>query len=64
MALEKGKWKDAGIKEGFIVTAIDKRPITNVDDLSRALTSSSDGSGVLIEGIYESGVKAYYGIGW
>lgn len=64
VALEKGKWKDAGIKEGFIVTAIDKRPITNVDDLSRALTSSSDGSGVLIEGIYESGVKAYYGIGW
>ena len=62
--LEKGKWKEAGIKEGFIVTSIDKRAITNVEDLSRALARTDDGSGRLIEGVYPDGSRAYYGIGW
>ncbi len=64
VVLEKGKWRDAGIKEGFIITGIDRRPILNVEDLSRSLTRSPDGSGILVEGIYEDGLKAYYGIGW
>ncbi|WP_109833234.1 Do family serine endopeptidase [Reichenbachiella versicolor] len=64
VALEKGKWKEAGIKEGFIITKIDRRVISNVEDLSASLSRSLDGSGLLIEGIYEDGLKAYYGIGW
>lgn len=64
VVLENGKWKDAGIKEGFVVTRIDRRNITNVEDLSRALTTATNGAGVLIEGIYPNGQKAYYGIGW
>lgn len=62
--VESGKWNDAGIKEGFIITSIDKRLIENVEDLSRALTRTPSGSGLLIEGIYPDGAKAYYGIGW
>lgn len=62
--LENGKWKDAGMKEGFIITSIDKRAINNVEDLSRALARTQSGSGLLIEGIYPDGGKAYYGIGW
>ncbi|SMD35073.1 Do/DeqQ family serine protease [Reichenbachiella faecimaris] len=62
--VEAGKWREAGIKAGFIVTAVDKRPILSVEDLSRALTRTNDGSGLLIEGMYEGGEKAYYGIGW
>lgn len=62
--LESGKWKDAGLKEGFIITSIDKRKITGVEDLSSALTRTAPGSGLLIEGIYPNGEKAYYGIGW
>ncbi|UXP34159.1 Do family serine endopeptidase [Reichenbachiella agarivorans] len=64
VVLENGVWKEAGIKEGFIVTRIDKNVISNVEDLSRALTRSSNGNGILIEGYYPSGQKAYYGIGW
>lgn len=62
--LEKGKWKDAGLKEGFIITGIDKRKINNVEDLSSLLTRTAPGDGILIEGIYPNGEKAYYGIGW
>lgn len=62
--IEGGKWREAGIEEGFIITGIDKRPIQSVEDLSRALAQSSGGSGLLIQGIYPNGQKAYYGIGW
>lgn len=62
--LERGKWREAGIKEGFIITSIDKRAVTNVEDLSRALAASGNGSGRLIEGVYPDGSRAYYGIGW
>lgn len=64
VSIDRGKWRDAGIKEGFIITSIDKRPITNVEDLSRALARTPNGSGLLIEGVYPDGGKAYYGIGW
>jgi serine protease Do len=62
-SLEKGKWKDAGIESGFIITEIDQRPIVNRDDMESALRAAKD-QGVLIEGIYPNGEKAYYGIGW
>lgn len=74
--LEKGKWKESGIKEGFIITSIDRESVTNVEDLASALArstvansnnsfnDSSNGSGKLIEGIYPNGSRAYYGIGW
>ena len=64
VVLEKGKWKDAGIKEGFIITKIEKQPILSAYDLSKVLSQGLNGSGILIEGIYEDGLKAYYGIGW
>ncbi len=64
LKVEDGKWKEAGIKKGFIVTRMDKRKILTVEDLSRALAQTNDDSGLLIEGMYENGGKAYYGIGW
>lgn len=64
IGIEKGKWKDAGITKGFIVTSINKRGISDVEDLSTILTQLTKDDGVLVEGIYPNGVKAYYGIGW
>lgn len=61
--VESGKWKDAGIEKGFIVTKIDRRPIGSVKDLTAALNNAR-GEGTLIEGIYPNGEKAYYGLGW
>lgn len=62
--VDRGKFADAGIKEGYIITSIDKRPITTVQDLSSTLQRLNRGNGILIEGLYPNGDKAYYGIGW
>jgi serine protease Do len=59
--LENGVLKSSGIKEGFIVYAIDKNLINSTQELKNALTSKR--GGVLIEGLYPSGLRAYYGIG-
>ncbi len=61
--LEGGKWKEAGIKEGFVITRIDRREINDLDDLVAAVERPS-GEGMLIEGYYQGGDKAFYGIGW
>jgi S1-C subfamily serine protease len=60
--IEQGSWKDVGVKRGFIVTAIDKVSIENAADLIRLLKTKR--GGILIEGVYEDGTKAYYGMGW
>lgn len=62
-SLGNGKWKQAGIKEDFVITKIDRRTIRNAEDLSAAL-DNAEGEGILIEGLYPNGEKAYYGIGW
>ena len=59
--LDNGKLKSAGIKEGFILLSIDRQPVRNARQLQEALTRS-DG-GVLLEGVYSNGLRAYYGIG-
>jgi len=59
--LSDGKLKQGGIKEGYIITKINRTPIKTVDDHKRIIGISS--GGVLIEGIYPNGVVAYYAIG-
>jgi hypothetical protein len=59
--LNGGKLRSAGIREGFIITSIDKKNIRNTDDLVAVLDNKK--GGVLIEGIYPNGNKAYYGFG-
>lgn len=56
-----GKFKDAGIKEGFIITKINNRPVYDMAEL-KMLIESSDG-GIYIEGVYPNGVTAYYAFG-
>ena len=62
--IKNGKWKNSGITQGFIVTSINKRTISDVEDLSSILSQLPKDDGVLVEGMYPNGVKAYYGIGW
>ena len=59
--LEPGKLSEAGIKEGFILVNIDRQPVRTTKDIQDAF-SSTDG-GVLIDGLYPNGMRAYYGIG-
>ncbi len=56
-----GKLANAGIKEGFIITSVDKKKVANIKDIQSMLENKS--GGVLIEGMYPNGMRAYYGFG-
>ncbi len=59
--LDPGKLANAGIKEGFIITSVDKKKITSLKDIQTTLADKT--GGVLIEGMYPNGMRAYYGFG-
>lgn len=59
--LNNGKLAGAGIKEGFIITSIDKKKVGSVKDVQAVLENKK--GGVLIEGVYPNGISAYYGFG-
>lgn len=58
----KGKWKVGGLKDGFIITHIDKVNVENVADLNRILEFKK--GGILIEGLYPNGERGTYGVQW
>ena len=55
------KLRDLGIEKGFIITHIDRNPVTKPEDITFYLEQSQ--GGVLIGGIYPNGHKASYGLG-
>ena len=55
-----GKYVGSIRKEGFIITSVDKKKISTVEDIRAALENKK--GGVLIEGVYPSG-RSYYGLG-
>ncbi len=59
--LEKGKLKEAGLKKGFVITFVNKKPIFDVNDFKREIENAS--GGVLVEGVYPNGELAYYVFG-
>jgi len=59
--LGDGKLRNAGVRQGFIITRVDGKPVRTVDDLSSAIANKK--GGVLIEGIYPNRTRAYYGFG-
>lgn len=58
---EKSPLKKAGIPNGFVVTSIDKNPVSTLTDVKLSLEDHK--GGVLIEGINPDGSKGYYGFG-
>ncbi len=61
-SLNKGKLKEAGLKEGFIITNVNKKPMYEVNDFKREIGNNPRG-GILVEGIYSNGETAYYVFG-
>ncbi len=59
--LKSGKLSNAGVREGFILIAVDRKAVRTVSDLQKALADRR--GGVLLEGLYSNGLKAYYGVG-
>jgi S1-C subfamily serine protease len=59
--IKEGRLRNIGIKDGFIITNVGDKVVNSIEDLTEAL--KSDRKGLLIEGIYPNGARAYYGIG-
>lgn len=66
VGLKDGKFKEAGIKDGFIITDINNMRVTSQDDIEKiynAIVKSSDADHVMfITGIYPTGKKVYYAV--
>jgi serine protease Do len=59
--LDKGKLKTLGMKEGFIITHVNKKPIYEVKDFRKEISNAK--GGILVEGIYPNGEPAYFVFG-
>ena len=59
--LGSGKFKSAGVPEGFIITDVNKRPVYEISDLKRVVSNAR--GGILIEGIKPNGEMAYFVFG-
>ena len=59
--INPGKLRVKGVKKGFIVMKVNQEKVYSVTDLQRIIKNSN--GGVLIEGVYPNGKRAYYAIG-
>lgn len=60
--LGEGKFRNAGMKKGFIIISIDRKQVETPADIVDVMSNKQ--GGLLIEGIYPNGEKAYYALGW
>lgn len=60
--LKDGKFKEAQIPEGFIITHVDKKPVTTPAELVGLLRENT-GGGLLIEGFFPNGRRGFFAIG-
>jgi serine protease Do len=60
--VENSVFKDTGMKDGFIITRIDKQAVTSPADVEKFLKNHREG--LLIEGVYPDGRKSFYALGW
>ncbi len=59
--LNEGTLKNIGVRRGFIITKIDHQKVKSPDDVKNLLDEKS--GGVLVEGMYPNGMRAYYAFG-
>ena len=60
-SLKKGKFKDAGIKEGLVITHINQVPVASAEEVFSIISKAR--RSVLVEGVYPNGSVYYYGVG-
>ncbi len=60
-SLSRGALSSAGVRRGFVITHIDNKAVSTAHDITGVLKGRS--GGVLIEGVYPGGRRAYYGLG-
>ena len=66
VGIKDGKFKSAGIRNGFIVLEINNSPVKAVDEVESiysAIMQSDDSDKVMfVTGIYPTGKRAYYAV--
>jgi Do/DeqQ family serine protease len=60
-SVKPGKFMKVGIPEGFILTSVNKKPVSSVNDIETILKESE--GGVIIEGVNRNGSRSYYAFG-
>jgi Do/DeqQ family serine protease len=60
-SVKQGKFMKVGIKEGFILTSVNKKPVSSVKDIADILEHTE--GGVIIEGVDRNGSRSYYAFG-
>ncbi len=59
--IEEGTLSEIGVKKGFIITKIDHQKVNSPEDVKSILDEKT--GGVLVEGLYPNGMRAYYAFG-
>ena len=54
----RGAFMSAGIRENFIITSIDNKPVKSTADVARYMENKKGNT--VIEGLYPNGMRAYY----
>ncbi len=62
-SIDSGKFLSAGVRKGFIITAINNNPVSEPGDISNIIKGVPRNSGIYIEGMYPNGRKAFYAFG-
>jgi len=60
LSLSSGKFKESGMKAGFIITDVNKVSVSSKEDIERIMMKTENKKPVLIEGVYPDGEYAYY----
>jgi len=57
----EGKLKDLGIRNGYIITAVNDKPVNSAKDIQVIFNAVAAKNKILISGVYPNGQVAYYG---
>lgn len=64
--LKSGAIKDAGVKDGFIITEINDIPVNSTDDVeyiyNQVMKDGNDEKVMFLKGVYSTGKKYYYAV--
>lgn len=60
-SVKPGKLMKVGVKEGFVLTSVNKKPVSSVKDITDILKDSE--GGIIIEGVDQKGSRIYYAFG-
>jgi serine protease Do len=59
-SVKQGRLRNAGIRDGFIITHVDRKAVKTPRDVTNILGEAK--GGILVEGIYPNGTRVYYGV--